>query len=71
MLYPFLTAEANIVIQTKKDALTIPRQYLVDESFVLLENSEKRAVVTGLKDYEKVEIISGLSAGEYIIKPEN
>ncbi|CAD5276759.1 Multidrug resistance efflux pump [Imperialibacter sp. EC-SDR9] len=71
VLYPFLTAEANIVIQTKKDALTIPRQYLVDESFVLLENDEKRAVVTGLKDYEKVEIISGLAAGEYIIKPEN
>ncbi|MEQ8686935.1 MAG: efflux RND transporter periplasmic adaptor subunit [Imperialibacter sp.] len=71
VLYPFLTAEANIVIQTKKDALTIPRQYLVDESSVLLENGEKRAVVTGLKDYEKVEIISGLSADEYILTPEN
>ncbi len=71
VLYPFLTAEANIVIQTKKDALTIPRHYLIDESFVLLENQERKAVEIGLKDYEKVEIVSGLSVGEYIIKPEN
>jgi hypothetical protein len=70
VLYPNLTAEANIVIQTKEKALTIPRAYLVDETYVLKENNEKKKVKTGLKDYEKVEILGGLSASEEIVKPE-
>ncbi|QEC70034.1 HlyD family efflux transporter periplasmic adaptor subunit [Panacibacter ginsenosidivorans] len=69
VLYPFLTTEANIVIQTKQKALTIPRNYLIDDSLVLTGNNEKRKVVTGLKDYQKVEILSGLSATDYILKP--
>ncbi len=32
VLYPNLTAEANIIIQTKKKALTIPRNFLWDET---------------------------------------
>ncbi|MGE5519183.1 MAG: efflux RND transporter periplasmic adaptor subunit, partial [Candidatus Dadabacteria bacterium] len=68
-LYPNLTAEANILIQSKKNAITIPRAYLVQDSFVLLQNNEKRKVVTGLKDYQKVEIIKGLSRDDVIVKP--
>jgi HlyD family secretion protein len=71
VLYPFLTVEANIVIQEKKDVLTIPRSYLVDESYVLTEANEKKLVVTGLKDYQKVEIVSGLTHDDYIIQPVN
>lgn len=71
ILYPFLTVEANIIIQTKKDALTIPRACLVDESFVITEGKERKKVVTGLKDYQKVEILSGLNRNEIILKPEN
>ncbi|HJU46086.1 MAG TPA: efflux RND transporter periplasmic adaptor subunit [Chitinophagaceae bacterium] len=69
-LYPYLTVEANIIIQTKKQALTIPRDYLVDDSLVTLADGKKRTVVTGLKDYRKVEIISGLTANDIIVKPE-
>ncbi|MES2765248.1 MAG: efflux RND transporter periplasmic adaptor subunit [Bacteroidota bacterium] len=68
-LYPNLTAEANIVIQTKEKALTIPRNYLVDETYVLKENNERKKVKVGLKDYQKVEILGGLSSGEAIVKP--
>jgi RND family efflux transporter MFP subunit len=68
-LYPNLTVEANILIRTKENALTIPRTYLVDESYVLLKNGEKRKVITGLKDYQHVEIISGLSKEALIQKP--
>jgi HlyD family secretion protein len=68
-LYPNLTAEGNIVIHTKQNALTIPRAYLIDDTFVLLENQEKRKVETGLKDYQKVEIKSGLSANDVLLKP--
>ncbi len=68
-LYPNLTVEANIVIQSKAGALTIPRAYLIGDSAVMLENSEQRKVVLGLRDYQKAEITSGLSAGDIILKP--
>lgn len=68
-LYPNLTAEANIIINVKEKALTIPRNYLVDDGYVILSNKEKRKVTTGLKDYQKIEILSGLSISDVIIKP--
>ena len=68
-LYPNLTAEANIILNKKENVLTIPRTYLIDDSFVLLENNEKRKVETGLKDYQKVEILRGLTANDIILKP--
>ncbi len=71
ILYPFLTVEANIVIQAKEHALTIPRSYLISDSMVLLNRNNPVKVTTGLKDYQKVEIISGLTAEDAIIKPEN
>ena len=69
-LYPNLSTVANIVIEIKENALTIPRNYLINNEYVLLANKEKRKVVTGLKDYEKVEIISGITAKELLFKPE-
>ncbi len=71
MLYPFLTAEANIIIQTKQGTLTIPRSYLLADSMVVLETNKSVHVITGLRDYQKVEIISGITADDVIIKPEN
>lgn len=68
-LFPNLSAEANIVIETKNNALTIPRNYLIDNEFVLLANKEKRKVKIGLMDYEKVEIISGISSSDELVKP--
>ncbi len=69
VLYPNLTVEANILIRTKQQALTIPRSYLVQDSFVVLKNNEKRRVQTGLKDYQKIEVLSGLTGTDVIIKP--
>lgn len=68
-LYPNLTVEANIVIQTKNNALTIPKSYLVDDEYVIMENDEKRKVKIGLNDYNYVEILEGLKEEETIIKP--
>ncbi|SHG21233.1 RND family efflux transporter, MFP subunit [Flavobacterium segetis] len=67
-LYPNLTAEANIIIQIKKNAITIPKAYLIDGKYVLVNEKEKREVKTGLSDYEKVEILDGLKADEMIYK---
>ncbi len=69
LLYPNLSAEANIIIQTKKQALTIPRNYLIADSLVIVNKNEKRAVTVGLMDYQKVEIRSGLTATDIIYKP--
>ena len=69
-LYPNLSAEANIIIQIKEKALTIPRSFLVDNNYVMTGKNTRKKVVTGLMDYEKVEIIKGLSASEEIIKPQ-
>jgi HlyD family secretion protein len=69
VLFPNLTVEANIVIQTKANVLTIPRKYLLEGNYVLLENEEKREVKTGLRDYQKVEILQGLDTAQFIYKP--
>ncbi len=68
-LFPNLSTEANIVLQTKDKAILIPRSYLIDDEYVMMENKEKRKVVTGLKDYQKVEIIKGLTMQDVILKP--
>ena len=68
-LYPNLTCEANIVIQQKDKALLIPRNFLLPGDSVLIRGNEKRKVTTGLKDYQKVEIISGLSVTDILLKP--
>ena len=68
-LYPNTSFEANIVIQSKKKALLIPRNYLYKDSSVIKSNGDTVKVITGLKDYQKVEIISGISASDEIVKP--
>lgn len=67
-LYPNLTVEANIIITTKQNAITIPRDYLFNDSLVLLSDNKKRKVLIGLKDYQKVEIVSGLTTNDQLIK---
>ncbi len=69
-LFPNLSCEANIVITEKEKTLTIPRNYLITGDYVLLANKEKRKVTVGLKDYQKVEIITGLNTSEFIVKPD-
>lgn len=71
VLYPNLTLEANIVIKTKPNILTIPRKYLINDQYVVLENGEKKYIKIGLKDYEKVEVISGIDKTDKIIIPSN
>ena len=69
-LFPNLTAEANILIDTKKNALTIPRNYLVNDSTVMLEGGTLQKVEIGLMDYDLVEIKSGISDNTKIELPD-
>jgi len=63
-IFPNTSFEANIVLESKKKVLTIPRTYLLKGDSVLLANGKKVKVTVGLRDFEFVEILSG-------IKPED
>ena len=49
--------------------MLLPRNFLINDSFVMKANGDKVAVKTGLKDYQKIEIIAGLKAEDEIVKP--
>jgi hypothetical protein len=68
-LYPNITFEANIVIEEKSGAMLIPRTYLLQDSMVIKSNGDTVQVKTGLKDYRKVEILSGITPDDELIKP--
>lgn len=68
-LYPNITFEANIVLQSKKNVIIIPRNYLLNDSIVLKANGDKVVVKTGLKNYQHIEILAGISANDELLKP--
>ena len=70
VLYPNVSFEANVLIQTKKNALLIPRSYLLNDSIVVNKAGKKLTVKAGLKDYQMVEIVSGININEELILPE-
>ncbi|MBK6858990.1 MAG: efflux RND transporter periplasmic adaptor subunit [Saprospiraceae bacterium] len=70
MLYPNLTLEANIIINEKKNVLTIPTTYLLNDSSVMLEDGTVKALKIGLKDYSITEIVSGIDKDTKIRMPK-
>jgi HlyD family secretion protein len=68
-LYPNISFEASIVLQKKDNTLLIPRNYLVNDSTVIKANGEKQIIKTGLKDYNSIEVLSGISAKDELLKP--
>lgn len=68
-LYPNVSFEANIILRTKENVVLIPRSFLLNDSTVLNTEGKEVYVKTGLKDYQKVEIISGLGVKDEIQKP--
>jgi HlyD family secretion protein len=70
ILYPNFSFEANIVLRTKKNALLIPRKLLRYDNTVELSNGTRVKVKTGLKDYQQVEILSGIKPTDLLMTPE-
>lgn len=70
VLYPNLTLEANIIINEKKDVLTIPTIYLLNDSTVILEDGREKVLKIGLKDYGIAEILSGVEKNTKIRMPK-
>ncbi len=69
-LYPNISFEANIILQRKDKALTVPREYTIGDSLVINTKGDTLRIVTGLKDYHTIEVLKGLSGGDEIRKPQ-
>jgi multidrug efflux pump subunit AcrA (membrane-fusion protein) len=68
-LYPNLTLEANIILQVKENVLTLPRQYIINDQYVINKAGDTLTIKTGVKDYLKAEILEGISEQDVLIRP--
>ncbi|NND95441.1 MAG: efflux transporter periplasmic adaptor subunit, partial [Flavobacteriales bacterium] len=68
-LYAGLSGEANIVISSIQDILSIPLDYLTSEGLVITDDGEK-TIELGLRNLNKVQVLSGLDTSTTIYRPE-
>ncbi len=69
-IFSGMSVEANIIIQIKKGALVIPREYLLEGKRVIRKSEKDTvAIQKGVEDLEFVEIISGIEEKTELIKP--
>lgn len=66
-IFPNTSFEANIVLESREKVLTIPRTYLLKGDSVQLADGKKIKVKVGLRDFEYVEILSGLKPSDEIM----
>ena len=75
LLYPTMTARTTIYIGESKDVLVVPASAIKEEKGkkyvqTMVDGKVQNATVqTGLSDDEKVEIVSGLNAGDQVVLP--
>ena len=69
VLYPGLAGEGNIIIGSRENVLTIPREYLINKNMVRTEEGLVELKL-GLQNMEYVEVLSGLDKETSILKPE-
>jgi HlyD family secretion protein len=66
------SADAEIILETRRDVLRIPTETILDEErvFVYLpmkEMIEERIIKIGLSNWEYTEVLSGLNSGELVV----
>jgi len=67
-----MTGEIEVLLSEKNNTLVLPRQYISSDKgkrYVTLINnkaSEKREILTGMENYEEIEILSGLNIGDTV-----
>lgn len=69
ILYPGLAGEGNIVVGKKENAMTIPREYLLNGNQVLTEDGPV-TLQLGLSNLELVEVLDGIDEETNILKPD-
>lgn len=69
-IFSGMSVEANIIIETKNNALVIPREFLVDGKKVIRKaEGDTVAIKKGAEDLEFVEVLEGLDDKTEIKKP--
>ncbi|WPP52824.1 efflux RND transporter periplasmic adaptor subunit [Catalinimonas niigatensis] len=72
-LYPQSSVEANIIIRENARVLVIPADYLLSGDSVNVKTGDevqKKSIEAGSRNGQWVEVISGLKAGDTIVKKE-
>ena len=68
-----LSLEANILISERKQIMAIPKDFLIGNDSVLVKRSNAEIktikIIKGIEDFDFVEVVSGLSKDDIIIKP--
>lgn len=67
---PGISADVEVILAAKEDALRIPSYALIEGNRVLVLRGEKlvaAAVKTGLRNWEFTEIVEGLAAGDPVV----
>jgi HlyD family secretion protein len=68
-LFPNLTLEANIITQTKENALIIPRNFLFNDNQVITSDGDSIMVRVGIKTFQFVEILEGITSSTILTQP--
>ena len=65
-----MTAETNIILKEKDDALLVPASALRGDSVYVVQDgrAERRRVVTGARATREIEVVQGLSQEETILR---
>jgi HlyD family secretion protein len=71
-LLPGYSADIEVLLETKPRVLRIPAEAMMENHRVLLVDADgllvERTITPGLKNWSFVEVLSGLSAGDKIVK---
>jgi membrane fusion protein, macrolide-specific efflux system len=69
-LYSGTQVQANVIVNEQKNALVIPKKYLVKGNKVLTSNNEEIQVKVGIKNAEWVQIIEGIDENTALVLPK-
>jgi len=68
-LYTGMSVEANILIEEKKNALVIPREYVRNGNQVKVKGEDSlRTIRKGIEDLQYIEVLEGLRGDEILLK---
>ncbi|MCM2279712.1 MAG: efflux RND transporter periplasmic adaptor subunit [Oligoflexia bacterium] len=71
------SADIELITETKESALAVPARVVLGtggQRYVYVHEDDrvrKRAIKTGLGNYVRMEVVSGLNAGEVVVYPPN
>jgi HlyD family secretion protein len=69
-LVPGYSADVEVLIDAREDVLWVPTSAVTDATTVLVLRDgriERRAIETGISNWDRTEVRSGLSAGERVL----